>query len=52
MDRQGRVYRVEVYRDQRFSGLFLVRFGSGASLASGERGKLPDRPGPESALGY
>lgn len=52
VDRQGRVYRVEVYRDQRFSGLFLVRFGSGASLASGERGKLPDRPGPESALGY
>ena len=58
VDRQGRLYRVEVYKDQRFSGMFLVRFGSGSNrLTSKETpsiptDRLPDKPGQESNLGF
>ena len=58
VDRQGKLYRIEVYKDQRFSGMFLVRFASGASrLTSNEprpnsKDRLPDRPGQESTLGF
>lgn len=58
VDRQGRLYRVEVYKDQRFSGMFLVRFVSGANrLTSNDplpttKDRLPDRPGQESTLGF
>ena len=58
VDRQGRLYRVEVYKDQRFSGMFLVRFVSGASrMTSNEplpnsKDRLPDKPGQESNLGF
>ena len=49
MDRQGTLFRVEVYRDDRFAGLFLLRFGD--SLRA-ERDILPDSPGRESRWGY
>lgn len=59
IDRQGRLYRIEVYRDQRFSGMFLVRFAAGSTrlTKNGEHSpkptdSLPDSPGPESSLGY
>ena len=58
VDRQGKLYRVEVYKDQRFSGMFLVRFASGANrLTSNEplpnsKDRLPDKPGQESTLGF
>ena len=58
VDRQGKLYRVEVYKDQRFSGMFLVRFVSGASrMTSNEplpnsKDRLPDKPGQESTLGF
>jgi hypothetical protein len=58
VDRQGRLYRVEVYKDQRFSGMFLVRFVSGANrLTSNDplpnaKDRLPDKPGQESTLGF
>lgn len=50
VDRGGRLYRVEVYRGKRFSGMFLLRFGAGQATA--RRAPLPDRPGPESSLGF
>ena len=49
-DRQGTLFRVEVYRDKRVSGMFLLRFAGGSRTAG--RTALPDRPGPESALGF
>lgn len=51
VDRQGRIYRVEVYRGQHFSGMFLVRFGGTAHVA-GKRGMLPTAGGKESSLGF
>ena len=58
VDRQGCLYRIEVYRGQRFSGMFLVRFA--ADTRSGRRvatsrpqlDRLPDSPGPESQMGF
>ena len=50
VDRGGRLFRVEVYKDKRFSGMFLLRFGGGNATAV--RAPLPDRPGPESSLGF
>ena len=58
VDRQGKLYRVEVYKDQRFSGMFLVRFVSGNNrLTSNDplpksKDRLPDKPGQESTLGF
>ena len=58
VDRQGRLYRVEVYKDQRFSGMFLVRFASATNRLTstdpqpGTNDRLPDRPGQESTLGF
>ena len=58
VDRQGRLYRIEVYREQRFSGMFLVRFDTGADRPARRaasrlrKDRLPDRPGPESRLGF
>lgn len=49
VDRQGTLFRVEVYRDDRFAGLFLLRFGDSLSA---ERDILPDSPGRESRWGY
>lgn len=51
VDRQGRIFRVEVYRGQRCSGMFLVRFAADAPRQA-RAAPLPDRPGPESALGF
>ena len=50
VDRGGRLFRVEVYKDKRFAGMFLLRFGGGATTAG--RAPLPDRPGPETSLGF
>lgn len=50
VDRGGRLFRVEVYRGKRFSGMFLLRFAGGHATAG--RATLPDRPGPETALGF
>ncbi|MDR1857395.1 MAG: deacylase [Desulfovibrio sp.] len=56
LDRQGRIFRVEVYRNQHFSGMFLVRFEGPAvrlgAKGGGRTGHFPDRAGPESSLGY
>ena len=58
VDRRGRLYRVEVYKDQRFAGMFLVRFVSGGNrltsndTPSAPKDRLPDRPGQESNLGF
>lgn len=49
VDRQGKIFRVEVYRGERFAGLFLLRFGDTLQV---ERDILPDSPGRESALGF
>lgn len=51
VDKQGTLYRVEVYRGQRFSGMFLVRFGGKESLVT-RRDTLPAVKGKESSLGY
>lgn len=54
VDRQGTLFRVEVYRGQKFAGLFLVRFGKESALLT-KRDSLPDAPNStkkESALGF
>ncbi|MDR1776468.1 MAG: deacylase [Desulfovibrio sp.] len=51
VDRQGTLYRVEVYNKRRLAGMFLARFGAPAQ-AAGRRDRLPAVPGPESALGF
>jgi len=56
VDRQGRLYRIEVYRGQRFSGMFLVRFTPNSkkltSNGASSTDRLPDKPGQESNLGF
>ena len=58
VDKQGRLFRVEVYRKQLFSGMFLVYFDNGRQNSpNGPRmarnaDALPDQPGPESSLGF
>lgn len=52
VDRGGTLYRVEVYKKQRFSGMFLVRFGKKNARMAKSGAVLPDRPGPESSLGF
>jgi hypothetical protein len=49
LDTQATLYRVEVYRGQRFAGMFLVRF-DGRSAGPG-RTILPDAGGSRSDLG-
>lgn len=54
VDRQGTLFRVEIYRGQKFAGLFLVRFGKQGALLS-KSDNLPDTPSAakkESALGF
>lgn len=54
VDRAGTLYRVEVYRDQKFAGLFLVRFGKKEAMLS-KSNNLPDVTNSkkkESALGF
>ena len=50
VDRRGTLFRVEVYSGKRFSGMFLLRFAGGRATAG--RTSLPDRPGPETTLGF
>lgn len=58
VDKQGRLFRVEVYRKQLFSGMFLVYFDNGRQNSPNRprmarnADALPDRPGPESSLGF
>lgn len=58
VDRQARIFRVEVYRGQLFSGMFLVCFDDGDRKRPGgshtvrNAAPLPAVPGPESALGF
>ncbi|WCB46586.1 M99 family carboxypeptidase catalytic domain-containing protein [Nitratidesulfovibrio vulgaris] len=49
VDKAGTLYRVEVYRGQKFAGMVLVRFGSGPTLR--KAGFLPAVAGRESDLG-
>lgn len=58
VDKQGKMFRVEVYRNQFFSGMFMVYFGKDKQNSPNRprmarnAGSLPDRPGPESSLGF
>ncbi|MBD5553722.1 MAG: deacylase [Desulfovibrio sp.] len=47
IDRGGNLYRVEVYKEKKLTGMFLLRFGSAPG-----KPVLPDGKGPESALGF
>ncbi|MDR2573133.1 MAG: deacylase [Desulfovibrio sp.] len=51
IDRQGTLYRIEVYKKQHFVGMFLARFGKMDKMAN-KRPLLPSIPGPESDLGF
>lgn len=51
VDRQGTLYRIEVYKKQRITGMFLARFGDTEKTAD-KRALLPSVPGPESSLGF
>lgn len=50
LDKAGTLYRVETYRDQKFAGMVLVRFGNAKVKPS--RDKLPAVAGKESDLGF
>lgn len=51
IDRQGSIFRIEVYKGKKFSGMFLVKFNkSGPKVAN--RPNLTDRGGVESSLGF
>ena len=54
VDRQSTLYRVEVYKGQKFAGLFLVRFGAApVNTLQTRRDALPDvTKTKESALGF
>ncbi|MDD4700611.1 MAG: M99 family carboxypeptidase catalytic domain-containing protein [Desulfovibrio sp.] len=58
VDKQGKMFRVEVYRNQLFSGMFLIYFDNAKKnnpnrpRMARNAGALPDRPGPESSLGF
>lgn len=57
IDRQGSMFRIEVYRGNKFSGLFIIRFlNSHSGLAKTDNKKIraimPDSPGPESNQGF
>ena len=52
IDRSGRIYRIEVYKGKKFTGMFLLRFGTNQHQAEKSSGILPSRPGPESDLGF
>lgn len=50
IDKSGTIYRVEVYRGEKFAGMILVRFEGGAK--PGKRDMRPSVAGRESLLGY
>lgn len=52
VDKGGNIFRVEVYKDKKIAGMFLLRFA--AKNGSRQAGRLvqPDRAGPESSLGF
>ncbi|MBD5641462.1 MAG: deacylase [Desulfovibrio sp.] len=50
VDREGNLFRVEVYKGDKFAGMFLLRFGGRPALTA--NAIQPDSKGPESELGY
>lgn len=50
IDRAGSIFRVEVYKDSKFAGMFLLRFGGRPALAATVH--QPDDKGPESTFGF
>lgn len=50
VDREGNIFRVEVYKGAKFAGMFLLRFGGRTALTANRI--QPDDKGPESALGF
>jgi len=50
IDKSGNIYRVEVYRGEKFAGMILVRFEGGQK--PGKRDMRPSVAGRESLLGY
>ena len=52
VDRRGTIFRVEVYKNQNFSGMFLVRFNKKNARNMVMKNILPDSPGFESSLGF
>ena len=49
VDKQGQIYRVEIYKDEAFSGMILVHFGTPPKLA---QEPLTATSGAESNLGF
>lgn len=52
VDRSGHIFRVEVYKDQSFAGMFLLRFKTNGQTAQNSTVSLPDKKGYESDLGF
>lgn len=52
VDRRGTLFRVEVYRDEHFAGMFLVRFGKDSGPLMTGRDRVPATKGKESSLGW
>lgn len=52
VDKGGNIFRVEVYKDKKIAGMFLLRFAT--KNGSGQAATLiqPDVAGPESSLGF
>jgi len=51
IDRAATLFRVEVYKDKNFAGMFLLRFKNIKTLAK-KSPILPSTKGPESSLGF
>lgn len=51
LDKAGTIYRVEVYKDKNFAGMFLLRFVTPGQKTAA-KAILPDSLGAESSLGY
>lgn len=52
LDKEGNLFRVEVYRDKSFAGMFLIRFAKGGAVAEKKESRLPGARGRESELGF
>lgn len=53
LDKNGEIFRVEVYKGKSFAGMFLLRFiGKNPKIAANASKFLPAVKGPESTLGY
>lgn len=56
LDKDGSLFRIEVYRGNNFAGMFLIRFTKASSSLAQKRNRtppaLPASSGSESSLGY